>query len=102
MPKKKQLPQFPVDKVLQEALKKRLEQLKTGGKASGMGELKKYYQGVQLTPSQSIKAACYECCGYYGSGVFDCMTRTCPLYPFNPAGQIQKATKKPRKRKEKA
>lgn len=102
MPKKKQLPQIPVSKRTQEAFQKRLEQLKKGGKASGMGELRKYYSGVQLTAMQSIKAHCYECCGYYDQGVFDCSTFTCPLYPFNPAGQIQKATKKPRKRKEKA
>lgn len=57
---------------------------KCGIKAQGQKELVSYLKGGKLTLRQAVKAACYDCMGYYADGKEDCQTITCPLYPFNP------------------
>jgi hypothetical protein len=60
------------------------------GKAlPGKNELIRHYQGKRLTPSQAIKAYCYDCSGYYDGGAGDCGVPTCPLYPYAPYSNVK-------------
>ena len=52
---------------------------KRGGK-----ELMQHRTGHRLTQRQMILAKCYECCGYYANGGFNCEIPECPLYPAMP------------------
>jgi len=72
-------------------LEERVNKYGTGRK--GRSEMLKYAQGNRLTASQSIKAKCYDCMGYYSDGDEDCGVITCPLYPFMPyrTGGVQKS-----------
>lgn len=61
----------------------RIKDINRHGKgARGRSELLKFLNGNRITPSQAIKAKCYECMGYYADGKIDCGIETCPLYPF--------------------
>ncbi len=52
---------------------------KRGGK-----ELSLHRSGKRLTQRQAILAKCYECCGYYADGGFNCEIPDCPLHPWMP------------------
>lgn len=58
--------------------------VEAGGTFQGKRELLEHLKGKRLTASQAIAAHCYECCGFFDQGRFDCKTATCSLYPFNP------------------
>lgn len=61
------------------------EVLRYGARAAGRAEMLKFLEGKPLTRSQSIRAKCYSCMGYYGNeGSNDCELPTCPLYPYQP------------------
>lgn len=53
-------------------------------KAQGGKELERYLAGGRLTPTQAIKAMCFDCMGYYDDGKEDCSIPECPLYPYFP------------------
>ena len=57
---------------------------KYGLKAAGYKELKKYMSGKKLTRKEAILAKCYDCCGGYVDGRFDCECSDCPLYDYMP------------------
>jgi len=57
---------------------------KYGLKAAGYKELKKYMSGKKLTRKEAILAKCYDCCGGYVDGRFDCECENCPLYDYMP------------------
>jgi len=61
------------------------EVLRYGARAAGRAEMIKFLEGKPLTRSQSIRAMCYACMGYYGDeGGCDCEIPNCPLYPYQP------------------
>jgi energy-coupling factor transporter ATP-binding protein EcfA2 len=65
----------------------RYEEVEKYGKSgSGKKELLKHLSGLPLIRSQAIKAACYQCMGYFLDGRIDCKITSCPLYPFMPYG----------------
>ncbi len=53
---------------------------------SGIGEAnyQKHQEGKTLYRNQAIQAKCFECMGDYLDGRYDCLVKTCPLYPFMP------------------
>ena len=57
---------------------------KYGVKAIGKKDLLNYLDGGRLTPSQTIKAKCYECMGYYVDGRCDCGIVDCPNHSKMP------------------
>ena len=67
------------------SMEKRFREIEmNGGAFRGKSEILKYLSGGRLTASQSIKAKCYECMGYYADGKQDCKIKTCPLHAFMP------------------
>lgn len=54
--------------------------------AKGKRSLLKYASGERITPTEAIRAKCYDCQAYYEdiSSVRDCAVKDCPLYPFHP------------------
>lgn len=67
---------------LEEERKMLLEEIADTPKSSGKTLMMKYLKGGKLSASQSIKAQCFCCNGYYLDGLEDCEDPTCPLYPF--------------------
>jgi hypothetical protein len=55
--------------------------------APGRPEYKKHLLGERLTRGQAIKAACYECMGFYVDGVISCQIPECSLYLNNPVAR---------------
>ena len=51
-------------------------------KAIGKKELLKYKNGNSLSRKEAIIAKCYDCCGCFQDGKFDCLIDDCPLYPW--------------------
>ena len=59
-----------------------LERMKS---AKGKAQFIKFAEGKQISPTEAIRAKCYDCQAYYeDSGNRDCGIHDCPLYPFNP------------------
>jgi len=50
----------------------------------GGKELKKYLSGERLTRHQALLANCFECCGGYIDGKYDCGIQSCACHPFMP------------------
>lgn len=68
--------------------------LKFGISAKGRTDYKKFTEGKRLTPSQAIRAKCYECMAGYDDGRYDCIVYDCPLYPFMPYLGIEPKNKR--------
>ena len=66
-----------------------------GLKGKGKNELITYLRGGELTRSQAMSAACYQCMNYFADGRHDCGIESCPLYPWMPY------TAKPKEKKRK-
>jgi len=66
---------------------------KYGKKAIGRADLLKFYRGRQLSPTQSIKAMCYDCGGYGSDFIGDCENELCPLHPHMPYAKRKPPTK---------
>lgn len=74
-----------------EKIKERLADIKKdveseGIKARGHKEILMFCNGKKLSPTQSIKAHCYQCMGYHNNQGEnkDCENPVCPLYEHNP------------------
>lgn len=64
------------------------------GTQAGMVALRKFRQGITLSPKKAIMAQCYSCNGEgEGSGI-DCQGTSCPLYPLFRKWKMGKAYKK--------
>jgi hypothetical protein len=53
-------------------------------RAAGGKELFAYRETGKIGKAAALKAKCYECCGQYADGRFDCHIDDCPLHPFMP------------------
>jgi hypothetical protein len=57
---------------------------KHGTQSSGKNAMLKYLKGETIHRAAAVKAKCFDCCGYYADGRFDCENNDCPLYPYMP------------------
>jgi len=65
-------------------MKQHAKDVKSWSLHRGKNELIRYLEGGRLTLRQAIIAKCYDCCGGYPEGAFDCGCRQCPLHDFMP------------------
>jgi hypothetical protein len=63
---------------------------KYGKKSAAKTIYLKYLNGDTLSPTQALKAHCYECMGYYADGNIDCEMPLCSLHPFMPYNKDKK------------
>jgi hypothetical protein len=52
--------------------------------SSGKTHYMRYLRGERLTHRQVGLAMCFECCGGYKDGRFDCHIPSCSQYPYRP------------------
>jgi hypothetical protein len=55
---------------------------KNGKLAQGKTEYLRYLRGEKLSRKEAMLARCYDCMGYFVDGRADCVTFSCPMYPF--------------------
>jgi len=70
--------------ITREQLRPRLE---AAAQHIGKAELLRYLDGERLTPTESIRAHCFDCMAYFedcAEDEPDCKNTPCPLYPFMP------------------
>lgn len=57
---------------------------KEGLKARGKKELIAHLKGEKISRSGGMRAACYQCMGYFVDGRQDCGIETCPMFAWRP------------------
>ena len=73
-----------VFKPTSESKKAILEELKGAPREVGRSEYMAILRGRTASKLESIYAHCYDCCGFYENGTFDCENELCALYPYMP------------------
>jgi len=74
-------PKFELPEAEKNCLIKQYEPCPT---SSGKTHRLRQLQGAKLTYRGAILAKCFECCGGYADGRYDCGSSECPLIPFMP------------------
>jgi hypothetical protein len=61
-----------------------IERVKNAPLRRGRKEMLAHLRGDHLSPTQRIRAKCFECMGMYADAAMDCGIESCPLYPLMP------------------